>query len=109
METTAASHTPMVNPHCTKAIALARYFAGQVSVTSDAPEAYSPPMPKPTSIRKSRSWVAVCEKPQASVAIEYIIILQVMDFIRPYLSAKIPKAIPPKADANKAAEANEPA
>ena len=44
---------PSAHPDCMMLIALLRCSGGHVSLTSTAPEAHSPPMPRPSSARQS--------------------------------------------------------
>ena len=50
--------------------ALPRCSAGQVSQTSAAPLAHSPPIPRPRKMRKTASMTTPVAKPQAAVKTE---------------------------------------
>ncbi len=68
--TMAAAAKPTAQELCTIPSALPRCSAGQVSDTSAAPHAHSPPMPIPSKARKTIKCHAVCARPQAPVKIE---------------------------------------
>src|SRR5262249_24199062 len=60
---TAAPATPQAQALCTRAIARARRFVGQVSATSVAPVFHSPPIPSPRIKRKKIKTAKVVERP----------------------------------------------
>ena len=60
-----------------------RVFDGQLSDTSAAPLAHSPPMPSPRSARKIANCQRVCENPHAAVNTEYIRMLPISARVRP--------------------------
>ena len=69
--TTAAPNAyPTAQELCTRARALARWRAGQVSATRAAPLAHSPPIPRPSRTRQTISCQAVWVKPHSAVATE---------------------------------------
>jgi hypothetical protein len=68
--TTAAAAKPMAHALCMKPNARPRCAAGQVSDTSAAPLAHSPPMPRPRSARKIANCHSVCDSPHAAVNTE---------------------------------------
>ena len=68
-------------------LALLRCAGGQVSLTSTAPDAHSPPMPMPSGARQRASCTNVCDVAAPSDAREKIRIVQVSARVRPKRSA----------------------
>src|SRR5687767_13441525 len=68
--TTAARPYPIAQELCIIPSAFPRCSAGQVSETSAAPLAHSPPKPRPRSTRNTASCATDCARPQAAVKIE---------------------------------------
>jgi hypothetical protein len=64
-------------------IALLRCCAGHVSLTSTAPDAHSPPIPRPSSARHSRSCMTVCEVAAPREAMEKMAIVPINARVRP--------------------------
>ena len=58
-ETIAARMYPTAQPDCMMPMALPRWAAGQLSLTSTAPAAHSPPMPRPSSARQTINCVTL--------------------------------------------------
>ena len=57
-----AARMPKLTAHCSTAAIQGRHFFGQVSESSDAPTAHSPPMPRAARKRKIISCHHVCAK-----------------------------------------------
>ena len=68
-------------------IALLRWRAGHVSLTSTAPDAHSPPMPMPSSARQNSSCSTLCDVAAPSDASEKIRIVAISARVRPRRSA----------------------
>lgn len=94
----AARMYPSAHPDCMMLIALLRCCGGQVSLTSTAPEAHSPPMPIPRSARQKSSWRTLCEVEAPSDASEKMRMVPIRARVRPMRSATMPKITPPVAD-----------
>src|SRR5581483_9651896 len=89
--------------------ALPRCSAGQVSETSAAPLAHSPPIPIPRRMRNRPSCHRFCASPQSPVKMEYKSTLPISARFRPDRSATIPKSNPPAADESSVTEPSRPA
>ena len=90
-------------------IALPRCCAGQVSDTSSAPDAHSPPMPSPSSVRATASWVRFCARPDSPEQIENSSTVAISARLRPIRSAIAPNRMPPNDDANSVTVTMKPA
>ncbi len=99
----------MAQELCMKPSALPRSFSFQVSDTSAAPLAHSPPIPKPRKMRNTANCANVCAKPHAAVKTEYTSTLSISARVRPHLSASTPKIRPPAADASSVSDCSDPA
>jgi hypothetical protein len=90
-------------------IALFRRCAGHVSLTSTAPDAHSPPIPMPSTVRQNRSWSTLCEVAAPSEASENTMIVPIRARVLPKRSAIQPKIRPPKPDITSVAVPRKPA
>ena len=68
--TIAAAPYPIAQALCISPSALPRCSRGQLSDTSDAPLAHSPPIPIPRQMRKTASCTTLCDRPHAAVKTE---------------------------------------
>ena len=91
------------------ASALPRWRSGQVSETSAAPLAHSPPIPMPRQMRKIASSSAELANPQAAVNTEYSSTLAISARVRPQRSASTPNVSPPAAAASSVTDCSVPA
>ncbi len=90
-------------------IALLRKCAGQVSPTSTAPDAHSPPIPMPSTVRQKRSCSTLCDVAAPSDASEKMMIVPIKARARPNRSAIQPKINPPAPDITSVAVPRNPA
>ena len=90
-------------------IALLRRCAGHVSLTSTAPDAHSPPMPIPSTVRQNRSCNTLCEVAAPSDANEKTAIVPMSARVLPKRSATQPKISPPPPDITSVAVPRKPA
>jgi len=90
-------------------IALVRCSAGQLSLTSAAPDAHSPPMPSPSRARQMSSCTSVCDVAAPSEQSEKIRIVNINVRARPKRSAMNPKNRPPAAETSSVMVPSRPA
>src|SRR5688572_19641513 len=90
-------------------MARTRCSAGQVSLTSTAPDAHSPPMPKPSRIRQAINCHKVCDVAAPNEQMEKMRIVAIRALVRPARSATIPNTIPPTADVTSVTVPSNPA
>ena len=80
-------------------IARLRVRSGQVSATSAAPAAHSPPMPMPASACRIASSHQFCARPDKPVKHEKISTVMIMVRARPIRSVTTPNTMPPRPQA----------
>ena len=90
-------------------MARVRRCAGQVSLTSTAPDAHSPPMPKPSRMRHTINCHSVCDVAAPNEQMEKMRIVAIRARVRPARSATMPKTIPPTADVTSVTVPSNPA
>jgi hypothetical protein len=93
----AASIIPMLTPVCRTAAIQGRQFFGQVSDSSEAPTAHSPPIPRAARNRKINRCHQVCAKYDNPVNMAYVRIVSIKALLRPIRSPTTPKNPPPNA------------
>ena len=79
-------------------MARVRRWAGQVSLTRTAPDAHSPPIPKPSRIRQTISCHSVWDVAAPNEQTEKMRMVAISARVRPARSATMPKTMPPTAD-----------
>src|SRR5678815_2665975 len=90
-------------------MARVRSSGGQVSLTSTAPEAHSPPMPKPSTMRHAMSCQSVCDVAAPNEQTEKMRMVAMRARVRPARSATMPNTIPPTADVTSVTVPSNPA
>ena len=78
-------------------VALLRSSGRNDSATSTAPDAHSPPMPRPSNARQIASCTTLCEVAAPSEQIEYMRMVMLRARTRPMRSAITPNDRPPTA------------